>query len=360
MWILARALLSVLALAARLRRRLGPLQPQGDLGGTPYFVITHTHKGKVTELQLGMPLKTAVALRLTREGLLDRFFKACGLSEEIQTGDGAFDPSVYIACDHPFVAECLRRNAAARELVLEVMRRGFGRIWTDGEKLWMSSTSVFEAAATDLRLLDLLQRALLELESGLPSRLEDAFLRRALFMEGLSWAIAAYALAAFIEFTAIREDVYLDPARLITAGCLASLLLFLGLMALAVTLLRGSSRGHRFLAETGILLLLGLPLAGPQLVSDLNRAFDRFEPILIERRILRAEIEERRRRRGRRYKIYHLYLEPSRGASLPVSDHIRVAGPVFVKAAPGRVVRLRIGRGWLGHRWYRAIEVLQS
>lgn len=89
------------------------------------------HKGKVTRLDLGMRL-SGVPFSLTREGPIDRIFKALGFSEEIQTGDSPFDGAVYIACDHPALASLLSRDAAARGAILAVLSAGFEKITSRG------------------------------------------------------------------------------------------------------------------------------------------------------------------------------------------------------------------------------------
>ena len=354
MLILARAAIAFIALAARLKGRLSAHTPKRQFEGIPYYENETRHKGRVTAVAYAMPLKSPVHFHLTQEGGLDRFFKALGISQEFQSVDDRFDAAVYVACDHPFFGEQLQRSPAARKAVLDAFGSGVTRIWTDGELLWMSTVSPFTGVRPDL--LKSLRQALLPLESGRPEHGEDRFVRRAVFIEGLVWALTAYAAAGFFEGAAFREDYHLDSTALFQAGMLASAALVAGLFALAAALLKGSSRAHRWLVEIGLMLLLSAPIAGLQLVSDLNRGLDREASVDLACSLQRTEIREHRGRRGRRYYTYHFTLNPCDGRGLPLPREIEVSASTYQGSAAGSAVTLRVGRGALGHPWYRSIE----
>ena len=60
--------------------------------------------------RLGLPCGSGFSLSLKPEGDLDRWSKAIGLTKECQTGDPAFDDTVYVLSDNPR----LPSHAAAR------------------------------------------------------------------------------------------------------------------------------------------------------------------------------------------------------------------------------------------------------
>src|SRR5687768_2632914 len=100
MWIIVRLFLAVVAYGMRLRLPTSRPEATHQLDGTPYFVDLTERKGKVTRFSMGTPLE-APWFRLSREGGLDRFFKAIGMAREAESGDPEFDRLVYVAGDHP-------------------------------------------------------------------------------------------------------------------------------------------------------------------------------------------------------------------------------------------------------------------
>jgi hypothetical protein len=123
--------------------------------------------------------------------------------------------------------------------------------------------------------------------------------------------------------------------------------------------MRGSSRGHRIIVESAIVLVLGLPVAGIQVVGDSNRALDDAPPALVTRTIGYCEVREHRGRRGRRWYSYHVWLAPAvehpAGPSLPAE--IEVTRSICNRAAAGDAIELEIGPGRWSIPWYRSIRV---
>lgn len=79
-------------------------QSQGtetQLGELRIFVREVKHKGRLIHRRLGLPLWSYTWLRLTPESSTDRFVKAFGLTEELQTGDNEFDQLIYVDPLHP-------------------------------------------------------------------------------------------------------------------------------------------------------------------------------------------------------------------------------------------------------------------
>ncbi len=354
MWIAIRILAAVVAFIARhIQRLLFSPTPVGAFEGTLYFQkLEKDKKGKVTGFRVGVHLRVPVILRLQAEHASDRLFKALGLAKEFQTGDNEFDREIYVACDHPALFHLLLEDERARMKIREVLGAGFHRISTDGEALWIERTVDREPTVTELKLLVELRNVLAELESRL-RHYSDPFVAKAVAVEAVTWSVFAYAAGALLELTFNRVDYHVDSWQLLGPGLLAATILFGLLFGLVVALLRGSSRGHRILVEGAVLLVISVPVASVQTVSDLNRYLDSSETVVISREIERAEV-----RRGRKSTAYYLVLAPVMGPSqVDLPSRIRVTRDVYSQATPGLALDLHLGRGWLGFPWYRRIVV---
>ncbi|NJL27709.1 MAG: hypothetical protein HC897_07355 [Thermoanaerobaculia bacterium] len=148
----------------------------------------------------------------------------------------------------------------------------------------------------------------------------------------------------------------LDKTRLFTLGLLAACGFFAALFAAIVLWLRGSSRGHRILIESAIVLVLGLPLAGTQLVSDLNQYVGTPERTVITREITGTRHETRRRKRRTEH-YYYLDFAQVAESPFPVPRSLRVEEELYDSAAAGRTAQLHVASGWLGIPWIEKVEV---
>lgn len=355
MWILVR--LALAAAAFLVRQKKGPRAgaASGHHDGMPYFVRLSRTKAKIRRFSIGAALRTPW-FRLTPEGGLDRFFKTAGIACEAESGDPEFDQRVYVAGDHPAIHELLRRSGEARAAIQEAFAAGFSTVHGDGVSLWLDHPDGREPRPDELQLLARLRAALVELESHPMIGLRDPFLWKTIAIEGVLWSIAAYAAGGVIEAVANKEDYHLHRAPLIGYGLLVALLFFALVFSAVLLFLWGSSRGHRLVIESAILLALSLPVLGVQAVSDVNRGFDRAEPSVVTRTIARAE-----HRRSRRSSSYYIYLAPApagQGPALP--DRIRVARATYARASAGRLAEVHVAPGFLGLPWYREILILRG
>jgi hypothetical protein len=310
-------------------------------------------KEKIRRFGIGTPL-VAPWFRLTREAHLDRFFKAIGMAREAETGDREFDRLVYVAGDHPAVHQLLRQSAPARAAIRAVLAAGFVRISSNGACLTLEHPEARGPTADELKLLVPLRAALVKWEGPGSSRFLDRFQWKVVAVEAAVWSIVAYAAGSVIDRLFNREDYHVQLMPLVQRGLIAALLLFLFLFTAIAMFLRRSSRGHRILVESALLLALGLPVAGVQVVSDLNRALDGGDEVVVTRRIEDVEKETGRRRPTSYY--LHLTSGPPEPIDLPPT--IQVEEAVFSQAWPGAVAAFHVGPGWLGVPWYRRIEIL--
>jgi len=356
MWILFRLGLAVVAFAARLsvrfKHRKGVPTAVGD---QTVLLAQRETLNKTTNYFMGVELEVPIWFRLHRETDRDRWFKRVGLATEIETGDEDFDRFVYVVCDHPMFAGLLERSKEARSLISELLWAGITRIEYSGGVLWC--TTKRKPSEHELSLVARLGKALAPLRDDSSSRFADPFLRKALLVEGVVWSIAAFAVSSLVVTLSLPE-IYLTDASYLLPGLSIAAGLFALLLSGVWLLFRGSSRGHRLIIESAVVLALGLPVAGIQIFDDLNRGLDSSE-LKIQAKgsecQRRVSISSGRRGGSRTTINYWLHVSGSaEGITLPSP----VRFPETCEYAPrGTPVTFAIGRGVLGAPWYRTITV---
>jgi hypothetical protein len=360
MWLAIRLLISIAVIFRRQIRAWFPRTPAGRIGGQPYFqVLQYKSKTKIiTDFAIGIHLPTSVRFHFKTENELDRFFTRVGLSEEFQTGDAAFDQKVYIACDHPAMHRMLQQDQRLRDLLVAAFGRGFSKIHSDGSLLWIGRSSASEPTGEDLSLLGDLHSAFSRLAKA-PGNVVDPFIARVILIETLIWSIAAYAVGALLE-PLFHTFAHVDMMHLLTLGLLTGAGIMLGIGTVIFWLLRGSSQGHRVILESGIILALSLPIAGPMLVSDLNRHWDRTTPELVTRKITGKTISKGSGKR--KSTSYYLVCEGSGSIpGIPLPERMRVNSQLYYQArTEGSLLEAQVHRGALGLAWYDGLSVRQE
>jgi hypothetical protein len=355
MWIVVRLFLAITAYLMRTRLSARRIEPTDQLEGVPYFVDLTVQKEKVRRFRIGTPL-AAPWFKLTRESDVDRFFKAIGMAQEAESGDPDFDRLIYVAGDHPAVHDLLRRSGPARAVIQEAFAAGFTRISSNGACLTLEHPEGRGPTTDEKKLLVRLRAAMGGLEGSSTHPFADGFVWKAVAVEAAVWSILGYAVGSVIDLFINREDYHLHTGPLLLRGFGAALLLFVSLVGTIGLFLRGSSRGHRILVECAIVLTLGLPVAGVQLVSDLNRGLDGPSEVVFTR-----EIRDVEKRRHRRSTSYYLHLAPQlAGDPTGLPTRIEVERSVYERARAGAVAALHVAPGWLGLPWYRRIEILRA
>jgi hypothetical protein len=258
-------------------------------------------------------------------------------------------------------------------------------VWFDGAEVWLDRDATTPPSHGDLELLRRVHAASAGLEDIVHSRLRDRFLWKALVVEGVVWSIAGYAIGAVVELAVRKEDYHLDASAVAWTGLAAAGVALAVLLAVIALALRGSSRGHRIIVESAIVLLLGLPTTAIQVVGDTNRALDDAPGIRFARVVAECEVQVHTGRRGRKSYSYHLHLRPP-GAALSdderrVLDELELPPGVVVPppeaprggpelpgdieitrelcdvAHAGATVELELGPGLCGLPWNRRIAI---
>jgi len=245
MVLVLRLVVLVVVVIWRLCWRSKRPRSSGELDGRPLFVVLK-RKPKSKELEgfrLGVEFPAPVLLSMHREQPSDRWFKALGLSREIQTGDEAFDCLVYVACDHGGVHELLQHSARLRAAIRAVFEAGFQSVRHDGLALWIDRTSRAEPSDEDKALLTRLAHELRDLDRWLAMR-RAPFRWRAIGCEGLAWGLVGFGVTCF-PFAMLSLQASLATGTLLLLGLGGALAGFLVCEGAVVALLRGSSRALR-------------------------------------------------------------------------------------------------------------------
>ncbi len=354
MWIAFRLAVALLAFVARYVRLAWPPAAGGMHAGEPWYrTLKATGRGsdqRIDGFRVGIAMHAPVVFRLQQEGPTDRLLKGLGLAHEFQTGDTQFDREVYIACDNPALHRALKDRAEARDAVVDALSAGFDRISSDGRVLWFERKSNVEPSTDDVDRLVRLRRAIGVLHTRF---LSDPYDARIVAVEALTWSIFAYAVSALVEYAYSPDETYLDASSLVTPGLLVGAGIFLGTAVLVVLLLRNSSRGARIFLEAAVLLILGAPLAGIQLLADANRVLDRSPPVATTWQVTGWRVDRPRRAPP----VYYLSLEAKDSSGMRTGNDIAVPRPIYERVRRGSRIDILVGRGAFGYPWIRRMEV---
>jgi len=358
MWVAIRLGLAILGFLIRQLSRRRRARIDGHFEGLPYFESVDESKGRIQGFTIGTARRSPTWVRLHAESALDRWFKRVGIANECQTGDAAFDETVYVASDHPHIAAVLGEEAELREVIRSAIAQGYSRVQFDGTSISMQRDASRRPNENDRQLLQRIHAASARFEDEVPRRFADPFLWRAFAIEGAIWSLFGYAAGTVLEGLVEAADIHVHGGDLVRLGLLVAAVALACFLALIVAWMRGSSRGHRVIVESAVVLLVSLPVASIQAVGDTNRALDEAPSITTARILDHCEVREHRGRRGRRWYTHHLWLRPTREAdALALPQTIEVTRSLCDASGSGVSVEFEIGPGRWGLEWYRRIRV---
>lgn len=356
MWLVIRLLIAVGAGVVRLLSPSWRGKPTGEAGGRPtYQSLSKTKRGAITGFRLGIGLDSGFVFDFHKESDSDRFFKWIGLSEEVQTGDAAFDQRIYVACDHLGLHDILTNEPRARAAIMASLDAGFERIRSDGKVLWTRKAADKEPGPEDFAPLVELAESLscLERRDGHRVHMPRPFALRFIIVEAVVWSIFGYAASSWITLSYDFGWSYFEYGRLLWLGALSAAFMIAALFGLIVVFLRGSSRAHRILVESGILLTLALPVAGVSIVSDINANSPGGARVSVDCEIVSKQKVTHRRRRGGTTTDYYINLAPP--AAQPVGfeapRRVQVGFCDYEIAEPKGILGMQIEPGSLGIPW---------
>lgn len=306
MWVILRLLTAALVGAAKYFRRHASFAERRIRGDIPWVFTQSKHKGRIVGTRFGVPFEHPVFFQLSREGGLDAWFKRIGFTHEVQTGDPEFDELVYVSCDHPALAPVLQADGEVRAAIQRLVgHTATKRMHADGAHLWVDRGGDAMPDDAAIRDLDTVRSALAAIPAEHLQVLRDPFFWRALLVESIVWGAVFYGAPAVLEMTVRGHPQYFAWSPVIVTGLGASVGIFALLLGLAWWLLRGSSRTHRVITESAILLAIGVPLSSIQMVSDVNIALDRSVPEIISPEVREKYTRITRSRKGRTRTHYH-------------------------------------------------------
>jgi hypothetical protein len=316
------------------------------------------HKKNSIDLYFEIECECYAIFKIGKENIIDKFFKGIGFSQEFQTGDATFDKKIYLISDHSSFNLLLKNQSEAREIIHSIIALGCQSICSDGKKIWVHFKQQIEESQSVMKLMVTFFHQLQMIEKSRVKRLKDPFIWKAIFTEALVWSILSYAFAGIFEFTMNDESLYLYPWNLFYHGLKFGGVIALGLLIFIYVFLNGSSRGHRIIMESFLLLGISIPTAGISLVSDLNIHLDLKPTLLVEADVTNLYIIEHRRKRNRgRSYSYHLIIEPN-GTDQPIQvpREIQINRNLFDQLRKGSQVQIVIGQGWLNHPYFKNIR----
>lgn len=367
MWLVIRLIVALLAALVRIFARARKQEPAGELNGRKFYrSLAKTKSGAITGFRLGIALDSKIVFDLHPESATDRLCKGIGLSEELQTGEASFDRRIYVACDHLGFHELLKESAAAREAAVAILAAGFTSIRSDGSTIWAQRSESREPVEADYAPLIALAEALASLEQDDARRAlrPNRFAVRFLIVEVVVWSIVGLAFPTYLQMRLTEMTEYFEIGRLLLLSGAAAALLFALILGMIVLFLRGSSRGHRIVIESAIVLLIALPISGFSIVSDLNTNLKSSRagaaPVTLECGIVSKEKVTTKSRRSRSTS-YYLDITPP--VNLPpdidLPRRMRVSWSEYHEAMPKGTMVLVIDPGgldipWISSRTFRS------
>jgi len=321
------------------------------------------YKKRLTRVRIGMPAPKSLQFRVRKERGHDRFFKAMGISVEIQVSDPQFDDAVYLESDVEALGWMLMQNSELRAAIVNIflqadasrfkkvlIRCSHGRVWIEVAPRDAEAVIAADSLATHLGVL---AKALTTHRTMLEQQ-EDPFVRRAILVLSISTATAVLGIYGLIRGGTGRTDI-LDSWQLFVA-CVVPGAIGLGIfVALIVAFLGRSSRTHLVLVEAVLVGGVGFVLGLFGLAREMNVEFDPSPAQSIEISGARTEHKITRGRRGSRNHHYYLHIADWRVSRQGAPLRLELSSEQFRQLENQRNVTLHVKSGSLGFEWVESI-----
>lgn len=324
-----------------------------------YFRWEKKNKDKqIQATYFSVAIKSKSVFKISYEDKWDKFFKKIRFAKELQTGDEQIDERLYIASDCRVFQDALLGSQEIRNLIKKLFSMGAESISCDGEHLIFK----FKNTKTDHPLiLDevFLFQELLAVETNKTKYFfRDKYAVQIFYIECIIWALGGYSLASYFQFTSIKKTVHLDSYGLFFDGTMLGLALA-GLLLVGFWLLmKGSSRSHRVLMEAFVVLCISGPLAGTQVLSDINIGRDTSKPDTVKVEIEDLKQVYHRSRKGRSsYYSYHMKIKVDENDPLAkqLPQVLDIEESVFHNLRNQKTAAVDIASGYLNYKWVVSI-----
>jgi hypothetical protein len=302
---------------------------------------------------------------LARETSFDSFFKKLGISKEIQTNNKEFDETVYITSDSDNFSNLICSNENLQRYVVMFLEDQGKKIFCDKENIsfhFHGDVSVNESAKEQFFQIVI---ELQKIDRQFRETKQDNFEKKVVFTEAVLWSFAGYVIATYVSNNFLADKYGMDDFVDLWQGIKVSIGFFCTLLVILVFWIaawfKGSSRGHRIIAESFLLLTLTLPFGSYYAVIDLNSLLDTKRCLKFERKVLKKNYVWHSGRHSRGYS-YHLDVAPTQSTdpntvqvSLPESIEIEKSD--YEEILEGQIVEIEIGQGFFYVPWYKAVKV---
>ncbi len=367
MWILIKLILSLVAFLFRFRGRLSDFEnkKKSHLNGIPYFLkfdYEQINKSKMVKTTyLGFEIDSNAIFEITEESRWDIFFKAIGFSEEFQTGDQLFDKHFYISSDNPAVKRLLRSEETVRAEMMNLFTEGCLKIYSSRSVIWFKFSGNVAVKDGIVSLCNNLQEKMAQALKREKHYKLDPFAFKTFVIEGGIYSLAIYSIAGLFEIISSEADIYLHPFALVRLGTIVGIAATIILVFLVYLLMKGSSRSHRIIIESAIVLGLSLPIGSFIAVGDINIKLDRSHPRLIPATVNILYMEKHRSRsrrgiKGRYYYSYHMDITTqTRPAGRSNQAKIKITKSLYSRLTAGRGIIIRVKDGYLQVPWIEDI-----
>jgi hypothetical protein len=185
----------------------------------------------------------------------------------------------------------------------------------------------------------------------------DRFVWKALFAESVIWSIAAYGWTSYFAWTFSLTQLHLNQFALIRNGIILGIFAMVVLCGCVAFLFKGSSRGHRILIESFLVLTLSLPVGGIGMFHDINTGLGEQKATVIEAKVTLLEEKIHRKRSNKIKKSYHLDIDQnSYLSSYELKKNWKISFEQFQSIGQAQFVKFTIKPGYLGEPWIQSIE----
>ncbi|HEX4910726.1 MAG TPA: hypothetical protein VFV64_08190 [Permianibacter sp.] len=328
----------------------------------PTYLRSLSTGKKGGHLKLGLECPAHFDFQIGPERAIDKFFKAVGLTHELQLDEPGFDESIYVGCDDLYLIRLLKRSPAARSAIHGLMTRERGNLmgrvslFGRGGRVWLQGSVDADIEAADLAGLlqsdadDLLclQQALAQLPTMMIEPVANRMRWQAAAIATVAAALASCAIVGWAAH-AMDSSKQLALSALLWDSVLISAVLWLSLVAATVVLLVRTARFHLVLLEVVLFGSWGMFGSVSNAKMHINMAHDESPAItrcveVVDKRISRSS-------KGR--KSYYVQLASWQMANGEWQHGLewKVSSAEYQSMSIGSSVAFAEYRGTLGFPW---------
>lgn len=330
--------------------------------GKGYESSIEQNKGAVTRVRIGIDCATGMHFCLKRENIVDRFFKALGLSEEQQLNRLHFDERIYVLSDDKRLGYLLRLKSDLHAPLAGFFDKqafaGFriNKLWCRDKRLWIEAKPATSMKAKDCdpgalapEVLPVMRQLadLLASSASPGTGSPDHFYLKACVLTAISAALAINGGVQLLRIAVMRFPVVVDQAGLLTLSAMVGAGILALLLGACVVWLGRTSRMHVVLVE---LLLVGgfggMATAYAEL-RDINIELDGQPRQSVNTRVDQAWTT----RCGKRGRSTCYHLEVGAGGALDRSLRLQVNASTYRALPAGVPIVVTLHAGALGYRW---------